>query len=113
MLVEAKPAGVNLKQLFLRVPVLAFAAHALAKDARVQFAAACVAYAIKNAIGLGREFFAQTLFEISRYAAGQAQHVDGRSVGAAVFRALEKFANVARQAGRSRSNADTHVDASF
>ena len=88
MLVKSKSSGVNLKQLFLRVPVLALAAHPFAKDARVQFAATRIAYAVQNAIGFGRELLAQARFEIRRDAAGQAQHVDERSVGAAVFRAL-------------------------
>src|SRR2546421_10963268 len=43
MFVEAEPFGINFEQLFLRVPVLAFAAHALAENAGVQFAAARVA----------------------------------------------------------------------
>jgi hypothetical protein len=59
MLVKAESSGVDLKQLFLRVPVLASAAHALAKDARVQLAAARVAYAIQNAIGFGGKLLAQ------------------------------------------------------
>jgi len=50
--------------VFLGAPVLAFAAHALAKDARVEFAAARVANAVQDAVGFGREFFAQALFEI-------------------------------------------------
>jgi hypothetical protein len=68
MLVEAEAASINLDQLFLRVPVLAFAAHALANDARVQPSAARVADAIQNAVGLGWKFLAQTLFEIRRQA---------------------------------------------
>ena len=31
-LVEAKPLAINSKKFFLRFPILAFAAHALAKD---------------------------------------------------------------------------------
>jgi len=69
MLVEAELPRINLEQLFLGVPVLAFAAHALAKDTRVQLAATRIAYAVQNAIGFGREFLAQTLFEIRGHAA--------------------------------------------
>src|SRR6266850_1441522 len=104
MLVEAESPGIKLEQFFLRAPVLAFAAHALAKDTRVQFAATRIANAIQNAIGFSRKFLAQTFFKIRRNAAGQAQHVDECAIGAAVLRALEKFGNVARQAGHSRSN---------
>jgi hypothetical protein len=66
VLVEAESPGINLEQFFLSVPILAFAAHALAKDTRVQFAATRVADAIQNAIGFGRKLFAQPLFEIRR-----------------------------------------------
>jgi hypothetical protein len=68
VLVEAEPPCIYLEEFFLGVPVLAFAAHALAKDARVQHAAARVADPIQNPVGLRRQFLAQPLFKIRRNA---------------------------------------------
>src|SRR5262245_25356237 len=75
-LVESQALAINFEEFRLRVPVLTLAAHAFAKDARIQFASTRVTNAIENAIGFGRQVFAQTLFEIRSDAARQAQHVD-------------------------------------
>ncbi len=49
MFVEAEFPGVDLEEFFLSGPVLTFATHAFAQNARVQFAAARVADAISLA----------------------------------------------------------------
>src|SRR5688500_15660503 len=94
MLVKAELSAINLKQFFLRIPVLPFAAHAIVEDARVDFAVARVADSIQDSISFRRKFFAQTLFEVGSNTARQAQHVDEGFRRATVFRALEKAWNV-------------------
>src|SRR5712692_438642 len=86
--VKSKSPTIDFKQLFLRRPVLPLAAHALAKDAGVQLAAARVANAIQDPVGFGRKSFAQASLEIGSDAAGQTQHVDESPGRATIFRAL-------------------------
>src|SRR4051812_4517385 len=50
-LIKTKSLRIDGEEFFLRVPVLTFAMHATVKDARVEFAAACIANAIQHTIG--------------------------------------------------------------
>ena len=70
MFIEAEPLGIDFEEFVLCFPELAFAAHALAKDAGVQLAAARVADAIQYSVGLCWQLLAQTFFEIRSHAAG-------------------------------------------
>src|SRR6267143_1421341 len=94
MLVKAESLRINVEQLVLGFPELAFAAHALAKDAGVKSPAARIAYPIQHAVGFRRQLLAQTLFKVRSDAAGQTQHINESLGGAAVFRALQKSRNV-------------------
>src|SRR5215217_1561344 len=64
--VETEPLGVNFEETFGRFPVLTFATHALAEDARVELAFTRFANAIQNTIGFRRQLRTQALFEIRR-----------------------------------------------
>src|SRR4051794_36300761 len=66
LLIETEPLGVNFEETFGRFPVLTFATHALAEDARVELAFTRFANAIQNTIGFRRQFRTQPLFEIGR-----------------------------------------------
>src|SRR5438132_1165275 len=109
--VKAEPLGVNLEQFLLRIPELPFAAHAFAKDAGIQLAAAGVANTIQNSVSFGRKFFAQALLEVWRDAARQTKHVDEGFLCAAVFCALQQLGNVTAQAGNRWRDADADVNA--
>src|SRR5712692_10436748 len=111
MLVEAESFGVNIEQLALRFPILTLTAHALAKYAGIQFAAARVANPIQDAVGFGRQFFPQALFKVRSDAARQTNHVDESLVRAAVLCALQEPWNVRRQTRNRRRDTDANLDA--
>src|SRR4026209_2589822 len=69
-LVETEALAVDFEESFGSFPVLTFAAHAFAKDARIEFAVACFTNSIQHTIGFRRQLRTQTLFEIRRNIAG-------------------------------------------
>src|SRR5258706_158890 len=111
VLVKAESFRINVEQLVLGFPELAFAAHALAKDAGVKSPATRIAYPIQHAVGFRRQLLAQTLFEVRSDAAGETQHIKESFGGPAVFRALQQSRNVGRQAGDRRRDANAHLNA--
>src|SRR3954453_6351650 len=70
LLVEAETLAVDLEKTFGCFPVLTFAAHALAKHARIEFTVTCFANSIQHTVCFRRQFFAQALFEVRRNVAG-------------------------------------------
>src|SRR6185503_20294489 len=74
LFVETETLGVDFEQAFGCFPVLTFSAHAFTKDARIEFAIARLANSIQDTIGFSRQFLAQTLLEVRRNIARQAQH---------------------------------------
>src|SRR5258705_2038574 len=110
MLINPEPFGVDVEEFFLRLPILAFAAHAFAKLARIEFAAASFANSVKDPIGLGRQFLAQALFEVRSHAARQAQHVDEGLRRTAALRALQQARNISCEARNCRSNPNPNLD---
>src|SRR5689334_91006 len=109
-LVETETLGMDLEETFGCFPVLTFAAHALAEDARIEFAVACFADSIQHTVGFRRQLLTQTLFEVWRNVAGQTQHVDERILRARFFRALQQHRNIGRETRNNRRDADAHSD---
>jgi hypothetical protein len=109
-LVEAETLAVNFEETFSRFPVLPFAAHAFAEDARVEFAVTRFANAIQNTIGFRRQLRTQTLFEIRRNVTGQAQHVDERSTPRPLPSLASTKRNVCRETGNYGRDADADSD---
>src|SRR5437868_2526968 len=66
LLVEAEAFAMNFEETLGGFPVLAFAAHAFTKDARIEFAIASFANSVHHSIGLRRQFLAQTFLKIRR-----------------------------------------------
>src|SRR5688500_3434672 len=77
-LIKTETLAVDFEQPLSRFPVLTFAAHSFAEDARVQFSTTCFANSVHHTIGFSRQLLAQTFFKIRRNVAGQSQHVDER-----------------------------------
>src|SRR5258705_3766077 len=69
--VKSELLRVNIEELFLRGPIRAFAAHAIAENTRIEFTVARFTNAVQNAVGFGGQFLAQPLLEVRRDAAGQ------------------------------------------
>src|SRR6185369_576055 len=110
LLVETEALAVNFEQTFSRFPVLTFATHALAEDARVELAVTRFANAIQNTIGFRRQLRTQPLFEIRRNVTGQSQHVYECRLRARFLRTLQQHRNVCRESGNHRRDTDAYAD---
>src|ERR1044072_1821104 len=110
LLVGTEALGVNFLETFGCFPVLTFATHALAEDARVEFSVTRFANAIQHAISFRRQLRAQALFEIWRNVTRQAQHVDECRLRARFLRSLQQHRNVCRETRNHGRDADAHRD---
>src|SRR5689334_10781042 len=97
LLIETETLGVNFEETLGGFPVLTFATHALAEDARVEFSFTRFTNAIQDAVGFRRQLRTQALLEVRRDVTRQTQHVNECRLRARFFRSLQQHRNVCRE----------------